>query len=233
MTTINNQDDFLEALRNNPAWREAVRAQILGDELLQLPVRFDSFVQEFNAFAREQGSPLENVENLAQEHGKRLENVETLVQKQNTRTTNLEERVGRIESDTGAIKGDFARTRTVQDARNIAYDMGLEFVRTLSSDELRDMAGNTLPRDVGRSFRNADLVVEATAGTDTRYIAMEVSFTADLRDCDRAVRNAGLITRFTGKPAQAAGASVRNNREAVESGDVYWHPLEDRTPSPE
>ena len=236
MTTINNQDDFLEALRNNPAWREAVRALILGDELLQLPVRFDAFVQEFNAFAREQGRRLENVENLAQEQSKRLENVENLVQEQNTRTTNLEELVGRIESDTGAIKGDFARTRTVQDARNIAYDMGLEFVRTLSSDELRDMAGNTLPRDVGRSFRNADLVIEATDRTDTRYIAMEVSFTADRRDCDRAVRNAGLITRFTGKPAQAAVASVRNDREAteaVESGTVYWHPLEDRTPSPE
>ena len=221
MTTINNQDDFLEALRNNPAWREAVRAHILGDELLQLPVRFDAFVQEFKTFAREQS--------------RRLENVETLVQEQNTRTANLEERVGRIESDTGAIKGDFARTRTVQDARNIAYDMGLELVRTLSSDELRDMAGNTLPRDVGRSFRNADLVMEATDGTNISYIAMEVSFTANLRDCDRAIRNAGLITSFTGKPAQAAVASVRNDREAtevVESGAVYWHPLEDRTPSP-
>ena len=114
--------------------------------------------------------------------------------------------------------------------------MGLEFVRTLSSNELRDMAGNTLPRDIGRSFRNADLVIQATDGTDTRYIAMEVSFTADRRDCDRAVQNAGLITRFTGKAAQAAVASVGNDREAtesVESGAVYWHPLEDRTPSPE
>ena len=111
--------------------------------------------------------------------------------------------------------------------------MGLEFVRTLSSDELREMAGNTLPRDTGRSFRNADLVTLATDGTETRYIAMEVSFTADRRDCDRAVRNAGLITRFTGKAAQAAVASIRNDREAVESGTVYWHPLEDRTPTPE
>ena len=87
--------------------------------------------------------------------------------------------------------------------------MGLEFVRTLSSDELRDMAGNTLPRDIGRSFRNADLVIQATDGADARYIAMEVSFTADRRDCNRAVRNAELITRFTGK----AGAGRRGQRQ--------------------
>ena len=229
MTTINSLDDFLRALDANSSWREAVRTRILGEELLQLPVKFD-------AFAQEQGKRLENVENLVQEQSSRLENVENLVQEQNTRTTNIEVRMDRIEGDTGTLKGDFARTRTIQDARNIAYDMGLEFVRTLRSDELRDMAGNTLPRDVGRSFRNADLVIEATDGTDARYIAMEVSFTADRRECDRATRNAGLITWFTGKAAQAAVANVRNDREAaeaVESGAVYWHPLEDRTPTPE
>ena len=215
MTTINNQDDFLEALRNNPAWREAVRALILGDELLQLPVRFDAFVQEFETFAQEQSA---------------------FAREQSARTANLEERVGRVENDMGTLKGDFARTRTVQDAPGIASDMGLQFFRTLSARELGDMAGSNLPRDTHRSFRNADLVIEATDRTDTRYIAMEVSFTADRRDCDRAIRNAGLITRFTGKAAQAAVASVRNDREAteaVESGAVYWHPLEDRTPSPE
>ena len=109
-----------------------------------------------------------------------------------------------------------------------------DFARTLSARDLSHMAGNSLPRDAHRSFRNADLVIQATDGTDTRYIAMEVSFTADRRDCNRAVRNAGLITPFTGKAAQAAVASVRNDREAaeaVESGEVYWHPLEDRTPN--
>ena len=201
MTTINSQDDFLEALRNNPQWRDTVRAQILGEELLQLPVKFDAFVEEHR-----------------------------------TTHINIDARLDRIESDTGTLKGDFARTRTVQDAQGIASDMGLEFVRTLSAADLSEMAGNTLPRDVGHSFRNANLVIEATNGTDTRYIAMEVSFTADLRDCNRAIRNAGLIESFTGKPAQAAVASVRNDREATEavgSGAVYRHPLEDRTPSPE
>ena len=49
MTTINNQDDFLQALRNNPQWRDAVRAQILGEELMQLPLKFDAFVEEQKA----------------------------------------------------------------------------------------------------------------------------------------------------------------------------------------
>ena len=229
MTTINSLDDFLRALDANPSWREAVRTRILGEELLQLPVKFD-------AFAQEQGKCLENVENLVQEQSSRLENVENLVQEQNTRTTNLEVRMDRIEGDTGTLKRDFARTRAIQDAQGVASDMGLAFVRTLSTADLSDMSGNALPRDIGRSFRNADLVIEATDGADAHYIAMEVSFTSERRDCDRATRNAGLITRFTGKPAQATIASVRNDRdatEAVESGAVYWHPLEDRTPSPE
>ena len=46
MTTNNNQEDFLRALRENSKWKDAVRALILGEELLQLPVRFDAFVVE-------------------------------------------------------------------------------------------------------------------------------------------------------------------------------------------
>ena len=215
MTTINSQDDFLEALRNNPQWRDAVRAQILGEDLMELPAKFDAFTEEQKA------------------HNQKLD---TFVEEQRTVHANLDARLDRMESDNGTMKGEFARNRAVRDAEGIASDMGLEFVRTLSATDLREMAGNALPRDVGRSFRNADLVIAATDGTDTRYIAMEVSFTADRRDCERAIRNAGLITRFTGRPAQSAIASVRNDREAgeaVESGAVYWHQLEDRTPSPE
>ena len=46
MTTINSQEDFLRALRENPEWKEAVRALILGEELLQLPARFNAFADE-------------------------------------------------------------------------------------------------------------------------------------------------------------------------------------------
>ncbi len=116
MTTINSQDDFLEALRNNLQWRDAVRAQILGEQLLQLPVRFDLFVEE-------QRTTHANLD-------ARLDRIDT--------------QLDRMEANSGTMKGDFARTRTVQDAQGLASDMGLEFVRTLSTGDLSEMKGNAL-----------------------------------------------------------------------------------------
>ena len=63
MTTINSLDDFLQALDANPARWEAVRALILGEELLQLPLRFAAFQSrqeswDKNTTARRNTSPL-------------------------------------------------------------------------------------------------------------------------------------------------------------------------------
>ena len=33
MTTINSQEGFLLALKENPQWKEAVRTRILGEEV--------------------------------------------------------------------------------------------------------------------------------------------------------------------------------------------------------
>ena len=60
------------------------------------------------------------------------------------------------------------------------------------------------------------------------YIAVEVSFTVNGRDTTRAIRNAGFLTSFTGRPAYAAVAGARMDervRGSVESGEVFWYPL--------
>ena len=158
------------------------------------------------------------------------------IAEQGTRTANIEVRLTRIEGDSGSLKGYFARNETVADASGIAEDMGLEYVATLTGDELRNMSTGKLDRNVSQSFRRADLVIQTTDGTETRYIAMEISYTANLGDCTRATRNAELLTRFTGRPAVPAIASVRNDhgaQEQVDSGKIHWHLLEDRTPDPE
>ena len=50
MTTINTIQDLLDILDGNPSWREAVRARIVGEDLMQLPARFDAFVTRVEAF---------------------------------------------------------------------------------------------------------------------------------------------------------------------------------------
>ena len=137
----------------------------------------------------------------------------------------------------------FLHDRAVEDARGMAEDMELEYVRTLSKGDLAQMAHDALDeearrerRDQLRSFRNADLIIETKDGATTKYVAIEISFTADHRETDRAERNAALLTEFTGAPVIPAVASVRNDKyveRQVELGRVYWHPLEDRTPRPE
>ena len=105
-------------------------------------------------------------------------------------------------------------------------------------EELTQMtrgAVGRIPTNELRSFRRADLVIEATDGRSTHYISMEASYTADQRDTDRAQRNARFLTEFTGQTAHPVIASVRNDHYAeqqIESGAVYWLPLDDRGPAP-
>ena len=206
MTIINSQEDFLRALSENPEWRAAVRAQILGDELMQLPVKFDAFVKRVEGFITEQ-------------------------RQFNERT---DARFDRMEGDISVVKGGHARTKGREAAEVIPMDLGLEYTRTLSQAGLARLArdaGANLPADELRSFREADLVVEATEGADTVYIAVEISYTAALRDATRARRNAGLLTRFTGHRATPAIASVRNDNEVselVNTGAVHWHRIAER-----
>ena len=71
-----------------------------------------------------------------------------------------------------------------------------------------------------RSFYLADLVGRALDRDGNElFIAAEASYTADRRDAERAVRNAGFLTRFTGIDAVAVVASRRNDREVQELVD--------------
>ncbi len=120
-----------------------------------------------------------------------------------------------------------------EDAPVIASDMGLRWLKTLGRGEVVVMADEAqrsgltagISRHNMRTFRRADLVIEATnSDGDTHYVAVEVSYTADNRDTERATRHAEYITRFTGVPAYAAVASVHiDNR--IEDAPTEDSPL--------
>ena len=229
MVTINTADDLLHALAENPTWKEAVRREILTEELMKLPARFDRFVATSEAFMEEQRQVNATTADFIAEQ--RQTNAE-----QKEYNVRMERRADRLQTDIGILRADYARRNAISEAYDIAENMGFRLLHTLTSSDLWAMheANDTtgINRNALQSFRRADLVI-AAADEDgaTHYIAVEVSYTADERDTGRTLRNAGLLTRFTGHPAHAAIASVRNDdriRHLIDGGQIHWHRMEDR-----
>ena len=248
MTTINSQEDFLRALSENPEWRAAVRAQILGEELLQLPARFNAFIEQMTAFVAEQkeinariAARLDSLESNVASLTRSVDSLTRSVASLTTSVASLKNNVDRLTDDVGWLKGNSVKDAAIRDAGVIALEMGFDYVRTVSREELYRMAlrvaqGEALSNEL-RSFRQADLVIEATDGVVNHYIAVEASFIGGAYDVARAIRNAAMLTEYTGQPARAAIASVRNHDEIERqltserqptSGPVFWHEIEDR-----
>ena len=142
----------------------------------------------------------------------------------------VERAVQSLRDDIGPLKADHARNSALRVSYRICEDLGLDEVRLLDRDERRAMVRQAdtpdIPRNYRHSFIEADAIIEAidVAG-ETHYVAMEASFTADERDTNRAVRNAGYLTRFTGQPAHAVIAALHiDNRiaDVIASGKVRW-----------
>ena len=251
MTSFNSQEDFLRALKENPQWKEAVRAIILGEELLQLPVQFRAFVGQVSSFIDQTEAFITEQRQFNAEQRQTNERMEEFVAEQRQlnaeqRQFNIEQRqfnevfarrLTRIEGDMTNFRGPYAENAAERNAVAIAAELGLDYVRAVPQQDLVRMSRNVtrdIPINQLRSFWTADLIMEASDGSDTHYIAVETSYTADQRDTDRVQRNARFLTEFTGQPARGVIASVRNDRYAdsqVESGAVYWFPLKDRSPA--
>ena len=205
MATINTIEDLIQLLDDNPHWVEALRVRLLTRELIELPEQFAKFVEATD---------------------QRFDRIEG-------RLDRIEGRLDRLTDDVGVLKGAHARSAALQEADMIAEDLGLTLVRVLSRDDLRTLTRSQPVADIParhlRSFRLADLIMEATnPDGETSFVAVEISFTVNGRDTARAVRNAGFLSRFTGRPARAAVAGARLDerlRDRLESEGVFWYEL--------
>ncbi len=141
--------------------------------------------------------------------------------------------LNQLRTDVAPLKAAHARNVAVEQADFIAEDMGFELVRILNRRDIKRLVSGQNTSDISRadlrSFRLADLIMEVADGRDRlSYVAVEISFTADMRDTTRAIRNAEFLSRFTGRQARAAIAGVRRDNEiaGVESSRVFWYELE-------
>lgn len=193
MTTINTIEDLVRILREQPAWAEAVRAVLLTDDLLDLPARFDRFVQSQEETNRHLSGLLAELKEISEDNRQRL--------------NSLEARVNRIEGRFGNLEGgQYERTIRAKALARCQLRFGFEGVYyALSQDGLIDQRfvsaiGNALQKglastaDTGDLYE-ADLVISAE---NNRHAVFEVSFTADDYDIQRARQRADILEAVTG-----------------------------------
>ena len=218
---VRSLQDILAALERHPEWRTALRQQLLGEELLELPALFAKFAAETT----------KRLDLLTQDlaaTNKRLNRVAADV-------GTLKNDVGTLKNDVGILKGAHAETKARANIAVIADELDLEYRRIVPGVELRRVArdnGADLRDDEIKSFVASDIMAEAIdAEGNTTYLAVEASYTGDLHDADRARSHAALMQRLTNKPCRAVIASARNNDRVVQlidSGEVAWHQLQVR-----
>ena len=164
----------------------------------------------------------------------RFEAVDARFDAVDTRFQTVDNSIQKLRNDIAPLKAAHARNAAIDDAIAIASDLGLRRTKNLTRDEVWELTESVdtsgIPTNELRSFRRADLIVEATDKNDeVCYVAVEISFTANGRDTIRAIRNAEILNRFTGRRSYAAVAGLsRDNRvnEVFESGKVFWYQLD-------
>ena len=192
MITINTIEDLARILRDQPTWAEALRALLLTQELLDLPGRFDRFVEaqrEFNQ-AQQEANEAQREFNQAQQETNRL----------------TDQRLNAIEGQIGNLQGgQYERSvRTKALARSMIV-LGFEVPYVaLNQDGLTDprltsaiaqaIRDGLVTREGCADLFEADLIISAE---DNRHAVFEVSLTADRDDIDRAKTRAGIMAAIT------------------------------------
>ena len=237
-SNINDIEDLMRILDENPQWVEALRARLLTRELLDLPEKFvelsqtvvelsqtvvelsqtvAELSQKFVELSQKFVELSQTVAELSQKFIELSQTVAELVATvrelaDELRATNR--RLDRLQDDVGWLKGRIIYDIVRDDAALIADEMGFVLEKALIRADLmkltRGQDVSDLPRGTLQSFHRADLMMQVVdAEGGQRYVAVEASFTVNGRDSRRALRNAELMTRLTGQPAMAAVAGVR------------------------
>ena len=202
------QDAMLETQNSILKTQEEFRQEMAEFRQTQEEFRqsMAEFRQEMAEFRRTQDFILKEIADLRKTQNSILERLAAV--EDNTRQNTVQ---------IGELKGLFMERSARDDAPIITSDMGLRWLKTLGRGDVVMIADEAqrsgltagISRDHMRAFRRADLVIEAAdSDGETHYVAVEISYTANGRDTERATRHAEYITRFTGISAYAAIASV-------------------------
>ena len=217
--TVNDFRDLLEILRTMPEWKEALRRELLGEELLALPGLVRELIRTIEAMDKR----LYRVEQVTEQMNGRLYRVEQDVEV-------LKTDVAGLKTDVAALKGD-ALERKYRERTFVYFRRILRKPKVLTDSELDNLlsqaqAEGALSEAEVEEISRLDAVVRGRRIPDgsTIYLAVEISAKIDDRDVDRAVQRAKLLEKIpsvTAIPVVAGEQLTPEGAEALKQ-TVAW-----------
>ena len=245
MTSINDIADLVRILREQPEWADTIRGILLGQELLELPERFASFVELTSENFRLVHQRLDRIEtDMAEVKADVARNTADIAEIKtdvaevkadvagiNARLDRMDGRFNRIDGRMDRGFGNMYAVKVERNIRSIAGQyLNLRRVRILrgfyapTDHDFQDRIeqaeedGRVASEDVDALWRS-DLILsgrDRTTGAD-RYIVIETSITVGNSDITRAKARAGTLASALGQPVTpaVAGANVDADRTAT------------------
>lgn len=201
--TSDEQERFLAALRTDAAFREAVRRELLTEELLGLPERFNAFVDEMHAFVEEMHAFVAEVR--------------AFVSATNQRFEALESSTSRLERDSARFRGMILERKVASNPGYYLSNHGRR-IRTVPLDDLLDALGIDDLSDYDYTLLSrTDVIAQGSAkeGGASVVFLVEVSWRPHTGDVERQVaRRQVLLDR--GVNALAVIASEEEASDLVQ-----------------
>ena len=208
MATSPTIDDIIRILREQPEARDAIRREILTDELLALPEQFARLTERVDSIAERLDRLTERVDAIAVRLDRLTERVDKLT-----------EHIAEMDSKLGQLLGDrLERRAAYRLPPRLSQTLGLKRARAVYPvavppisestfiDAVEEAAESGLITDEQEMrLRLTDLVFHARRKSDGArvWFAAEVSGAVGARDIDRASESAAVLRTVFGEHAEA------------------------------
>jgi hypothetical protein len=198
--TVNDFRDLLEILRTMPDWKEALRRELLGEEILELP----RLVRELIKAVEEMSKRLYRVEQDVEVLKADVEVLKADVGVLKADVEVLKADVGVLKTDVATLKGD-SLERKYRERPFVYFRRIVRKSKVLTDSEIEELlsqaqANGALSEADVDEISRLDVIVRGRRITDdsVAYLAVEVSAKIDDYDVERAVRRAKLLAKIPG-----------------------------------
>jgi hypothetical protein len=201
--------DIIRALREHPEWLEELRKIILTTELIELPKKFEEMLVRMEKLEKKVDKIEKDVEILKQDVAILKQDVEILKQdveilKQDV--TVLKQDVAVLKQDVSYLKGEFGRfigkefERTIRERYYAYFGRILRKSKLIPFEEIIPLLETAeeekiITEDQKVSALQLDLLIKGEIKKVKKevYLAIEVSYSLQEDDIERAIERAGIL----------------------------------------